>query len=52
MWNLEIFEKIVDSLEIIWKIGQKRSNSPNFLLKYLENIENFEENQLPFFKEK
>ena len=35
------------------KGGQKKKffDFSSFLLKYLENIENFEGNQLPFFKE-
>ena len=52
--NLEDFEKIGDSLEIFFdKLAKNWSNSPNFLLKYLENIENFDENgQLSVFQGK
>ena len=52
--KLTFFEwvKWVNGLGFFEKLDKKRSNSPSFLLKYLENIENFEGNQLPFFKEK
>ena len=46
------FEKA--NLKKKWKIGQKWSNSPNFLLKYLEKHWKFwwKSTNFPFFKEK